>query len=595
MLKKEISEVIKQTIFSIPVVLLLPGLLIVTTIVSKVTYFDVFFPLFQFGLFFWALFMGGSLLSFDQEQRGMEYLLSLPYSRLKLIFLKILPRLASVIVFYLAFVILYKNGGENVAAFSFLSFTIIYFSIYLIALSFSASSDNFVILFTLSATSLIVYFGLLILAYCMVMLKNGLPIDTEKFHHFFTGEFDIFLPGMPVAIIILLVPLLISFFLSFRKFDIRPSRTYNKRYFKYFTPIFTVGLITTFLSVHAGADIGYKDYHLTLNQNLIEEHNLKIKIHERDNVHELKDKYAGLWIFLEEDEYVYARTYENILRLNTSDYTIEILYKIPRGKWISSFWGIKKYKQTIAFSEISRRGLTDLVLIEESSKKITRIPFDKSIKEEIIGGIIFGADEIDGNRFWLLGSLSSKYHPTLLRVWEDGNTEIIGKSLVTPCYVNRMLITYSENELIILKEKQGKFEIVHKIPDRKGYRFGLGFHRYNLNNIQLKEIYGWKSGLQFAKLDLENFEIKEIGKFNGYLHCFYPDDFYLVEWGQNRTTVKIYEYEEGNLKLLKDFDFDMEKAGNRFHIFRNGIIFKKGSKVKIYSLPDLNELKFKKL
>ena len=101
MLKKEISEVLKHSIIFILVALLLPAILLLTTIISDQSYFDVFFPLFQFGLFSWALFMGTSLFSGERRQRGVEYLLSLPYSRLQLIGIKILPRLCAVIVFYL--------------------------------------------------------------------------------------------------------------------------------------------------------------------------------------------------------------------------------------------------------------------------------------------------------------------------------------------------------------------------------------------------------------------------------------------------------------------------------------------------------------
>ncbi|MGB2844562.1 MAG: ABC transporter permease subunit, partial [Candidatus Aminicenantaceae bacterium] len=161
MLKKEISEVLKHSIIFILVVLLLPAILLVTTIISDQSYFSVFFPVFQFGLFFWALFMGTSLFSGDRRQRGIEYLLSLPYSRLQLIGIKTLPRLCAVIVFYLVFVNLYKIGGQDSAATTFIPFTAIYFTLFLLALSLSAFSDNFIILSVTSLFSLFTYYGLL--------------------------------------------------------------------------------------------------------------------------------------------------------------------------------------------------------------------------------------------------------------------------------------------------------------------------------------------------------------------------------------------------------------------------------------------------
>ena len=125
MLKKEITDVLKQTFYFLVAVLILPGILIVTAMVRDVSYFQIFFPLFQFGLLFWALFMGISLFSTERGQRGMEYLLSLPYSRLRLIGLKILPRATVVLALYSVCWLLYTQGGEKSAAIHSFSFTLL--------------------------------------------------------------------------------------------------------------------------------------------------------------------------------------------------------------------------------------------------------------------------------------------------------------------------------------------------------------------------------------------------------------------------------------------------------------------------------------
>ncbi|MDH5467852.1 MAG: ABC transporter permease, partial [Candidatus Aminicenantes bacterium] len=132
MLKKEISDVLRHNFFFILFILLLPAFLVVTRILPNQSYYSVFFPLFQFGLLFWAFFMGTSLFSVERGQRGMEYLLSLPLSRYKLIGLKILPRFIAILIFYLIFLILYLGEGSNYAALSLVSFTTVYFSFYLI-------------------------------------------------------------------------------------------------------------------------------------------------------------------------------------------------------------------------------------------------------------------------------------------------------------------------------------------------------------------------------------------------------------------------------------------------------------------------------
>jgi ABC-type transport system involved in multi-copper enzyme maturation permease subunit len=161
MLKKEIISVLRQTFYFLVVVLALPEILLVTTIVRDQSYFQLFFPILQSGLLFWALFMGISLFSSEHGQRGMEYLLSLPYSRLHLIALKILPIAVVVLALYFVCFLLYAKGGGNAAALPHFSFTILYFALFCIALSYSASSDNFLVLFVFAVFTLFAYLGIL--------------------------------------------------------------------------------------------------------------------------------------------------------------------------------------------------------------------------------------------------------------------------------------------------------------------------------------------------------------------------------------------------------------------------------------------------
>ena len=162
-----------------------------------------------------------------------------------------------------------------------------------------------------------------------------------------------------------------------------------------------------------------------------------------------------------------------------------------------------------------------------------------------------------------------------------------------------MLISYTEEEIIISKEKEGRFETIRKIPNSKGFQFGVGYLRKNLNNIPLKVVYGWRSGPKrpkYARLSLENFEIEEFSDTEGYLQFFYPDRYYLVETDHVASEVKVYNFKEGKIELLKTFsDFDTTEIRNRFRLCKGGIVIREGKKVRVYAFPDLKEIKFKKL
>lgn len=613
MLKKEISDVLKQIIFFTALVLLLPAFLIITTIISNQSYLSVFFPLFQFGLIFGAFFMGSSLFSLEHSQRGMEYLLSLPYSRLKLISLKIIPRLIAVLIFFVAFLILHKSGGEDFAALSFASFIFTYFSLFLISLSLSANSQNFLVLFVSSLFSLFIYFELLSLVIFLVILMKRIPYYRMSYKYFFTGQLGPYLNGfILLAAAVLLLPLLVSFVLSFKKFDIRPAKVYNKRYFKFFTPIFIFCFIISFLFASQGIHIGYKQYYLTQDHKLIEFHPYSgTKIYEDNKVHKVKGDFDFSWPYLEDNEYVYerafskiTRSYNKIIRLNTSDYTAEVLYEAESERDIT--WQFWKYDQTLAFLERSekrdrkrKRYFSDiqLVLVDEVSKEISRVPLEYQLLEKSYSPTLIGTDKIDDKRFWLICTRQYKKNQ-ILRIWEEGRIENIGESQKIPSYVNQMLISYTEEDIIISREKEGRFETIQKIPNSKGFRFGIGYWRKNLNNVPLKEVYGWRIGLkhpEYTKLNLENFEIEEIGETKGYMFFLSADDIYFDETDRIAATVKFYEFKEGKLKPLKTFSFDTTDKRNRFRRCRGGIVFREGKKVRVYAFPDLKEIKFKKL
>jgi hypothetical protein len=620
MLRKESIEVIKQSVFFILGALFVPGFLLITTIVRNQSYFQVFFPIFQVGLIFWAMFLGVSLFSSDRGQRGMEYLLSLPYSRLKLVGLKTVPRGIAVLFFYLVFLILYLRGGINAMALSFISFTVIYFSLYLIALSLSSSSENFIILSIVSLFSLCVYLWFIYLVFWTAIKAKGFIYYELEIRPFFVGQEieSIFIKLLVPAAVCILLPPLLSFILSFKKFDMRPSRIYNKRYFKFFAPLFILGLIASFLFAYQGIDLGYSSYYLTQNHKLIEYNSYNysnIKIYDNGKVFKIKGQFDFYRLDLEDNEYVYAISYwDKIIRLSTSKLKMEVFYEAPRGHWLE--WGaIYKYEQTIAFIENiekkkNRYAETQLVLIDEPSKKITRIPFDREPLKDYYHPVIFGADRMGDKTFWLVRvtrNYKAKENP-IVKLWEDGKVELVGESEKFPCYANQLLITYAGNEIIISNEKDGKFELIRKIPNPEGFMIWKAAYREeNLSNVLLKEIYcrkfiytseekgKRKYTIKCARLNLENFELEEIKDFKGELLYFYPDDYYAFELDEVMPKARFYSLKEGKLNFIKELTaFDLKSYDN-IGIFRAGVVLKKGKKVRAYAFPDLRELKFKKL
>lgn len=613
MLKKEIINVIKQTSYFLLAVLILPEILLITTIVNDVSYFQLFFPLLQSGLLFWALFMGISLFSSEHGQRGMEYLLSLPYTRLQLISLKILPRAFVVLTLYFVCWLLYAKGGGNAAALPHFSFTILYFSLFCIALSYSASSDNFLVLFVFAVFSLIAYLGLLSGIFWTTLQTKGYIFYELEIMPFFTEGLDLFWEKLIVPVSLgILLPLLIALFFSFKKFDVRPVKAYNKRFLKVFIPLFIVGLICGFVYAHQTLDIGYTEYYLTEDLQVIESNPYSgVIIYDGQRAHRIDVDASYFWPSWEDGGFIYYRDSSKFCRLNTHECTSEILYEAPLGMRID--WRIWGYEKMVAFLE-RKRDYTDIhfVLMDLGSRDVKKIPLTGTSLSEYSNLFIFGADKVEDRQYWLMYPQGRSEELPIYRLWEDGRIDIVGTSRKLPCYINRSLFSYAENEIVISKYDEGKYEAFRSIPNEEGLYFGWYVHyRRKLTNSPVKEVYGRKvygtsdnkeAGrnyyAKYARLDLDNLAIDELEDSKGYLAFYSPntDSFYALEMDDTEGLAKLYEVDDGTLKLLKTFeDVDPRYGLNDLDVSDGGILVKKGKKMKVYAWPDLKEKKIKKL
>ena len=94
MLRKEIQGALKRSLFFLAVVV---GISMVIKIVLPEvgSYLEVSYLMYQFLMVWFGAFMGLSLFLSDKRQGAGDYVSSLPYSRLRLLGIKVLPRLTA--------------------------------------------------------------------------------------------------------------------------------------------------------------------------------------------------------------------------------------------------------------------------------------------------------------------------------------------------------------------------------------------------------------------------------------------------------------------------------------------------------------------
>jgi hypothetical protein len=262
----------------------------------------------------------------------------------------------------------------------------------------------------------------------------------------------------------------------------------------------------------------------------------------------------------------------------------------------------------------SKRDYTDIqfVLLDLKSREVKKIHLTGESLGEYSDWTIFGADEDEGRRYWLMYPSGMREYKPICQLWEDGQIDTIGTSQSLPCYINRTLLSYAENEIIISKLREGELETIQRIPNMDDLHFGWYLHyQRKLTNSPVNEIYGrkvyrplkdenegWIYVAKYARLDLENFEIEEMADLKGSLAFHAPgtDSFCALEMDKTNHEVKLYKVKKGRLELLKTFeDMDSMYGLDDVEISNSGILVKSGKKIKVYAWPDLKEIKFKKL
>jgi ABC-type transport system involved in multi-copper enzyme maturation permease subunit len=624
MLKKEVKEVIKQSLVLIvtAVVIPIPVLLVSRLFGSALSYSEVFFFVFHVGLLVFSVFMGTSLFSRDMGDGGMEYLLTLPYSRLQLLAIKLVPRFLAVLAVFGLYVLLLLVTGfspNTTDTLPLLATGGVFFlciSLFIIGVPFSITRGSIVISGLATLFALMVYLGIIHLFYPTALLLKGFEI--YYIHSLFQPLWN-----MPDYIWFSAVTLLLGSFLAFiyafKGFDLGTARRVIKRYLKVFIPVFVIVVVVSLVWAATQLWTPRKFYYLTNSHQLVESDDLSARIYDKTGVKEISegDFYWG-YSPVEKGNYLYttynSRYDSKFVRLNLRDpnYSVEVIYT---AKGNTSIRRLYTFNNVFAFFERryrDRQSIFFLVVVQPETGDFREIevPIYTRVRISMIYPRVFGADEVDGKRFWLVYLGYYKERP-IQRVWENGTVEKLATTDIIPFYVNGMLITGDENSIMINKITPEGLEVIKTHPVEKDFSF-LPFYRRNLDHFPVKELYGgvkdrsktylWK---KLLRLDLETFELEEIKPADenrtGFFHYSFPDTWYYtsvdpVSTYTRRIFKKLYRLKQGKPELIKEFEpviFHWQK--DFFGIFNTGMVLKKDGKITVYSLPALEEIEYKKL
>jgi hypothetical protein len=197
----EFKRVLKESII---LFLILVGLL--TAILTTDNLDAYLAPVFEIFLLLYASFTGWSIFDRELNEGAMEYLLSLPVSRTRLFFIKLIPRALFVFLMLLIYVFLHGRFGFP-SLFTISDFSVFYIAFFFVSLSLSLSLKSFIGAFLLTS---IISGGLTLINRLLYVSKPDSAVCLQA--------------NVPLVIF----PVL--FFVVFHFFDLKPALSFNLKF-----------------------------------------------------------------------------------------------------------------------------------------------------------------------------------------------------------------------------------------------------------------------------------------------------------------------------------------------------------------------------
>lgn len=604
MLAKEFKTIVKQGLILLGIMLLMSGFVFIERIFTPTapSYFDAFFVFFQIGALSWAFFMGISMFSNERRQGGVEYLLTLPYSRYQLLALKAIPRILAVAVMFLAYLALYHLGGIEVSLMGKLSFMAWYFTVFVLSLSLSTTSENFLRL----SVNLFVAFGLVAgILYFLVMgalrIRSGGDFGITAMDLFMVGadKFE-YLSFTVYSLALLVLPFLLSFIVNFKRFDASYSRETRKGFYKMLIPALVVGMLLSFFTTYRSLKPAYQMYYLSHEMQLLEVDSFEGTVYDANGSKIIKGFHRFSFPILEDERYIYdfsfvynaGKRYGKLMRLDKNDLSVSAIYDSSPSRLVGHRgWG---WKNDIVFLEWGKNDQLTVVRVDRDNQRVRKIDIPGIHKQGRKVPILIGADEINGKEFFLMNQLSNPERD-VIRVWADGRVESLGIRSVSPLYVNGMLLTPTREGGMLRfwsLDEQGA-EMLKEI------RVNLRFYSYYWNSMLTLKGLDEVCGIMDRKLyrvDLNNLSVEVVSESAAYpRQAMANGGIYYAEMGSNYLVKSLNRYSNGKREVLKELNLDTNNGGNFLRIFNHGVVLERDRKISVYSLPDLKEYKYKDL
>ena len=620
MFKKELTDVLRQTAWFLLAVVVLPIPLVLLKWVNG-PYSSVLVTGLWIGLVFWSLFLGASLFGRERGQRALEYALSLPLSRLRLLLRLAGPRLLVLVLLWFAAWAGLAAAGFREAASSIPGLVVIVgLPFFLIALSLSVLIENFIVL---CVASLAAWDAVLTLIYRLLWGFGHRSLDTAipGMFAFSRSHWDDLPPERSIPLVVLqlvlpVVPFIAGLLLSIGRFDVRRSARFVRRYLLVLGSGLAVCALIAFSGGVVARSHAFKDYYLTKDLKLIEwsyaSDSVRGRVLGKGTKLTIKTDWNP-WSSWDDGGFLYFREYSSgdIDRIDLSTGREEAIYHADRKPVRHSE---ATYDRTVAFLEYgSRPGEIQLVALDLATKTPERRTFvHEAFRPRVQAGRptaigereprLIGTGIRSGLRFWLCVAAAKDLKSTF-RLWEDGRVEEIrlrGRLATpnTPCYVNGLILFMGREPLAILEDGGPSFVLKKEFPAAETFRaWAYPLSRISIDSGDVPFLYGKRGDLP-ARMNMETLEIEDLGEWakadDAWGYAFRGGDrFYFVGGSRRQKTIEVFDLTGGTMRLVRTFkSVDTGRRYTYFRPFESGALLVQGNRVGVYAFPDLREVTY---
>ena len=608
MFRKELADVLRQTVCFLAVVAVLP----VPIILFKGApgpYRAVLAPLLEMGLVFWSLFLGASLLGREQGQRAVEYALSLPDSRLGLLVRLAGPRLLVMLGFLLAGGIAFETGILSDSDILPAGLIVgIGLQLFFISLSLSVLIENFI---GLCLVSFLGWYAAGLVVFRLMLMGYGAGAVDLNLQGLFALGFAVFggktsFLSILLQIVLPVVPFVAALLVSFGRFDLRRSRPFKRRYGIAFAAGLAFCAMAAFGSRAAAYSLAPKHFYLTQDLKLAEWRlgTKSMRIHGPGSSLRVRVGLPLLWFEWDDGSSLFAWDADRRLsRIDLATGEVELFYRSDHQR--AHLFDQKIYGSTIALVESgSRRDEIRIVALDRQTKETDRHVF---AHDAFIAGDpkIVGTDIRDGRRFWIC-MIRKKAERSTLRLWEDGRVEeiLVNGRLQTansPLFLNGLLFFTGGEPMLVLRDTGVSFVTKKGFPADEVFRVQDESWQFRmpLDAPPPSFLYG-KRGPRLARMSLETLEIEDLGAWLegddawGFVHR-QGDQAYFIGGSRNRKNLDVYALSEAGMRLIRSLPgIDTERRDTRFTVYGSGIVITQGGRVGVYAFPDMREIKYQR-